>query len=297
MRCSYCVPHGEFSALKEKAKMNSAELLAIAGIFIEKGIKKIRLTGGEPLIRKDFREILKQLSTKNIELALSTNGLLLDQFIGDLKTAGLKKINISLDTLDAESFRQITETGKLGRVLKNIELCLAEDFEVKINAVALKGINEQEVIQLAQMTIEKPLSVRFIEFMPFEKNDWKLSGVLTLKEMLDLLQSAFDLTKMEDAKNDTDKKYKIKGAKGNIGIISTITQPFCEGCNRLRLTSDGKIKNCLFGREELDLLSEYRKGGDVSALIDQSLAGKHEKTGGLNLLDQSAGRSMISIGG
>lgn len=297
MQCQYCVPHGDFKAISENAKMNSEELLAIAGKFIERGIKKIRLTGGEPLLRKDFREILQKLSQKNVELAISTNGLLLHQFADDLWQAGLKKVNISLDSLNADAFKQITVTGKLDQVLKNIELCLEKGFEIKINAVAIKGVNEEELIQLARLTLNQSLTVRFIEFMPFHKNEWKISNLIGLKEILALLQSEFQLEKLEDGSNDTDKKYKIKGAKGSLGIISTITQPFCEGCNRLRLTSDGKIKNCLFGREELDLLGEHRKGDDVGSLIEQSLAAKHARTGGLNLHDQAAARSMVSIGG
>lgn len=297
MRCNYCVPHGDFGPLKGPSEMSREELLSIATVFIEHGIKKIRLTGGEPLLRKDFREIALGLAEKNVELAISTNGLLLHRYFEDLEKAGIRKINISLDSLSPENFKNITESGKLSTVLNNIELSLIRGMEVKINAVALKGVNEKELLKLASLTFDYPLSVRFIEFMPFFKNDWNLEKVLGLEEILVLLGGEFVLHKINDGPHDTDKKYKIEGAKGNIGIISTITQPFCDGCNRLRLTADGKIKNCLFGTTELDLLSALRKGENIAQLIQQSVAEKHRATGGQNLLIGSENRSMISIGG
>lgn len=277
--------------------MKKEEILSIAQVFVEWGIKKIRLTGGEPLLRKDFREIALGLAQKNVALAISTNGLLLHQYLDDLEKSGIQKVNISLDSLSAESFKNITESGKLSTVLNNMELCLKRGMEVKINAVALKGVNENELLKLASLTLDYPLSVRFIEFMPFFKNEWNLEKVFGLDEILLLLKKEFVLQKLKDGQHDTDKKYKIEGAKGNIGIISTITQPFCQGCNRLRLTADGKIKNCLFGTTELDLLSALRKGEDIAKIIQQSVAEKHQKTGGQNLLLGSENRSMISIGG
>jgi cyclic pyranopterin phosphate synthase len=297
MRCNYCVPHGDFAALKGGLEMKKEEFLSIAQVFVEWGIKKIRLTGGEPLLRKDFREIALGLAQKNVALAISTNGLLLHQYLDDLEKSGIQKVNISLDSLSAESFKNITESGKLSTVLNNMELCLKRGMEVKINAVALKGVNENELLKLASLTLDYPLSVRFIEFMPFFKNEWNLEKVFGLDEILLLLKKEFVLQKLKDGQHDTDKKYKIEGAKGNIGIISTITQPFCQGCNRLRLTADGKIKNCLFGTTELDLLSALRKGEDIAKIIQQSVAEKHQKTGGQNLLLGSENRSMISIGG
>jgi cyclic pyranopterin phosphate synthase len=282
MRCNYCVPHGDFAALKGGLEMKKEEILSIAQVFVEWGIKKIRLTGGEPLLRKDFREIALGLAQKNVALAISTNGLLLHQYLDDLEKSGIQKVNISLDSLSAESFKNITESGKLSTVLNNMELCLKRGMEVKINAVALKGVNENELLKLASLTLDYPLSVRFIEFMPFFKNEWNLEKVFGLDEILLLLKKEFVLQKLKD---------------GNIGIISTITQPFCQGCNRLRLTADGKIKNCLFGTTELDLLSALRKGEDIAKIIQQSVAEKHQKTGGQNLLLGSENRSMISIGG
>jgi molybdenum cofactor biosynthesis protein A len=297
MRCNYCVPHGDFGQLKESTKMNAKELLAIASLFVENGIKKIRLTGGEPLLRKDFREIAVGLSEKNVELAISTNGLLLHHYLDDFEKIGLKKINISLDTLSPEAFKNITASGKLSTVVSNIDLCLERGFDVKINVVALKGVNEKDLLQLAAITIDKPLSVRFIEFMPFHQNEWDISKVLGMEEIIKLLEQEYELLKLEDENNDTDKKYRIIGAKGKLGIISTITQPFCDGCNRLRLTADGKMKNCLFGTKELDLLTALRKGQNVEKLILESVLEKHQFTGGLNLMDESTNRSMIAIGG
>ncbi len=297
MRCNYCVPHGDFRQLKESTKMSAKELLTIASLFVENGIKKIRLTGGEPLLRKDFREIAVGLSKKNVELAISTNGLLLHHYLDDFEKIGLKKINISLDTLSPEAFKNITASGKLSTVVNNIDLCLERGFDVKINVVALKGVNEKDLLQLAAITLDKPLSVRFIEFMPFHQNEWDISKVLGMEEIIKLLEQKYDLVKLEDENNDTDKKYRITGAKGNLGIISTITQPFCDGCNRLRLTADGKMKNCLFGTKELDLLGAMRKGQNLEKLILESVLEKYRFTGGLNLMDESTNRSMIAIGG
>jgi len=297
MRCTYCVPHNDFGTKSVSKNMDAEEIFALASIFVQSGIKKIRLTGGEPLLRKDFNQILQKLSTLKIELAISTNGLLLHQHIDHLKTAGVKKINISLDTLSPQNFKEITQTDKFNRVLNNIEYCIEKKFDVKLNVVALKNTNEKELVALAALTRKKALSVRFIEFMPFHNNSWEMEKVLSMKEILELLQKEFMIDKIHDHKNDTDTKFKIKDSLGAIGIIPTITKPFCSGCNRLRLTADGKIKNCLFSNDEIDLLKALRNNENLEELLDLSLSLKHEKTGGQQFNGQVKNRTMISIGG
>jgi cyclic pyranopterin phosphate synthase len=277
--------------------MKPHEIYGISKIFCDLGIKKIRLTGGEPLMRKDFPEIAGMLSELPVELALTTNGLLLDRYSKCLKEYGLININISLDALEAEAFREITRSGDLDKVIKQIRLLSESGFIVKVNVVVMKGVNERYLIDFSRLSIGLPLEVRFIEFMPFDRNRWTPDYVTGYREMLEEIEKEFKLEKIEDKQNDTTKKFRIEGSAGTIGFISTVTAPFCEGCNRIRITADGKIKNCLFSRGEDDLLSLFRKGEDITETILKSIAEKEERLGGRERPDSNGNRSMIRIGG
>ncbi len=248
-------------------------------------------------MRKDFPEIAGMLSELPVELALTTNGLLLDRYSKCLKEYGLININISLDALEAEAFREITRSGDLDKVIKQIRLLSESGFIVKVNVVVMKGVNERYLIDFSRLSIGLPLEVRFIEFMPFDRNRWTPDYVTGYREMLEEIEKEFKLEKIEDKQNDTTKKFRIEGSAGTIGFISTVTAPFCEGCNRIRITADGKIKNCLFSRGEDDLLSLFRKGEDITETILKSIAEKEERLGGRERPDSNGNRSMIRIGG
>ena len=303
-RCFYCMPDEKINFYPNSKLMSADELLNIAKIFVSLGVKKIRLTGGEPLIRKDAREIIARLSNLPIELAITSNGYLIDEYLDLFHEAGLKSVNISLDTLDAEKFHAITKRNYLKKVLSNIKLFIDNGFHVKINMVALKGVNLHEIKDFVQWTKNERIHVRFIEFMPFNGNSWDFSKIVSYKEVLNIVEENFEFDRIQDAKNDTAKNYRLKGGKGTFAVISSITDSFCNTCNRIRLTADGKIKNCLFSNSELDLLSSYRKGDDIEELIFKNIESKFAERGGFSDFkelkeekDFGKGRCMFAIGG
>lgn len=284
--------------------MSQEEILTLAETFVSLGVKKIRLTGGEPLVRKEFPEILAGIAKLPVEQTITTNGILIHKHIQNLKNAGVRSVNVSLDTLNKEKFKQLTRRDQFDQVWDNILLLLQEGFRVKINAVALHGFIEEEICDFIRVTEKLPLHVRFIEFMPFAGNHWSSQQVVTAAQMLDLAKKEFEVVKLEDKKHDTAKKYQVPGFQGTFAFITTMSAHFCGDCNRMRLTADGKIKNCLFGKEELDLLGALRKGDEVESLIRLSVSRKHAALGGQFSSDylkadpdKIDNRSMISIGG
>ena len=306
LRCFYCMP-AEGILLRPRAEfMTTEEVVKMAKIFVSLGVKKIRLTGGEPLVRKDAREIITELSKLPIELAISTNGILVDEYIDTFKSCGLKSINVSLDSLKEEKFNSITRRNDFDKVISNIDLLLKNKFHVKINTVVIKGVNDDEICDLVEWTKDKNVHVRFIEFMPFEGNKWDWSKGISFKEIMTKMENRYgaDVMKLEDGKNDTAKNYAIRNHIGTFAVISSVTNPFCDTCNRMRLTADGKIKNCLFSGSETDLLSAMRKGEDIVPLILESIWNKKKVRGGMNTFEDLSNpdlnqknRSMISIGG
>jgi len=303
-RCSYCMPVEEMEWMPQSKLMSKDEILTLAETFVSIGVKKIRLTGGEPLVRKEFPEILERLSVFPVELTLTTNGVLIHKHIETLKRTGVRSINVSLDTLNREKFKQLTRRDQFDLVWGNILLLLQEGFRVKVNAVALHGMIEDEICDFIQVTEKLPLHVRFIEFMPFAGNHWQSKQVVTAAQMLEIAKGKFQIIKLEDKKHDTAKKYQVPGFAGTFAFITTMSEHFCGDCNRIRLTADGKIKNCLFGKEELDLLGALRKGEDVESLIRLSISRKHQALGGQFTADylkadpgKIDNRSMINIGG
>jgi cyclic pyranopterin phosphate synthase len=287
--------------------MTFEEIYSIAKTFVKHGVTKIRLTGGEPLVRKDVAIILKKLSTLPVELAISTNAVTVDRFIDTLKSCGIKNINVSLDSLNAEKFNQITRRNDFEKVYSNIQLLINEGFKVKLNAVLMKNFNDNEIIDFIKLTKELPIAVRFIEFMPFDGNKWNKDKMVSYAEVMDYVHAAFDekeILRIKDAPNDTSKNYKIEGYKGSFAIISSVTNPFCDSCNRLRLTANGRIKNCLFSASESDLLTPLREGKDIESIIQKAVEAKFKVRGGMDTLEKleepklhSQNRSMITIGG
>lgn len=304
LRCFYCMPEEDYAFMPNKQLMQKDEIIAMATLFVQQGVKKIRLTGGEPLVRKDAAEIIQALSKLGVELTITTNATRIHLFIDDLKNAGIKSINISLDTLKREKFQLLTRRDQFGIVKDNIDLLLKNGFRVKVNMVVVKGMNEMEILDFIEWTKNTSLQIRLIEFMPFDGNKWNSDKLVTLHEMLELIGSQYNISATENEPNDTSKPYKIEGHKGSFAIISTMSSPFCNTCNRIRLTADGKIKNCLFTSSETDLLTPLREGADILPLIKNSIASKHKELGGqfskdFEKIDTSElhNRSMIAIGG
>jgi len=284
--------------------MQTAEIDEIATVFVNLGVKKIRLTGGEPLVRKDAKEIINCLAKYPVELTLTTNGARVHEFISDFKTAGIASVNVSLDTLNKQKFQSITQRNTFDKVWDNIHRLVDEGFHVKVNAVIMKGVNDEEILDFVEWTRLLPIHIRFIEFMPFTGNQWDNHKVFSYKEILDLVSDKYSFIKMKDGQNETAKKFKLFGHEGTFAVISTMSAPFCSGCNRMRLTADGKMKNCLFSNGEVDILGPLRRGEDIIPLIKTCLADKKEALGGqfttnLEQIDTSkiSNRSMINIGG
>lgn len=284
--------------------MRADEIFQIAKVFVREGVKKIRLTGGEPLVRNDAKQILESLSTLPVELAITTNGYLAGEFKNVLKKCGIHSVNISLDSLDKNLFRQITQRDHFETVFRNILDFTKSGFHVKVNAVLMKGVNDHELEDFIELTRNYPLHIRFIEYMPFSGNKWDAEKVLSHQEALDRISASFDYVKLLDGPHDTAKKFKVIGHEGTFALISTMTEPFCGNCNRLRLTADGKMKNCLFSKGETDLLSALRTGEDILPLIRENVLRKEKERGGQLLnLDQMdkvksiENRSMVRIGG
>lgn len=306
-RCTYCMPADGILLSPKSHIMTKDEIFGIAKVFVDHGVTKIRLTGGEPLVRKDFLDIIEQLSTLNVELAISSNGVLLDKYLDDFKRLNIKKLNISLDTLNKEQFKRITRRDEYNRVFKNIKRCIDEGFQVKLNYVAKKEDNLSEIIDFIELTREWPVEVRFIEFMPFDGNTWDKNQLISLNDVLQLAKETYGekhILKTVDEKNDTTKHYKVEGFKGVFGVISTVTKPFCDSCNRLRLTANGQLKNCLFSEEENDLLTQYRAGKDIAPVISTAVKLKAKIRGGMDSQDKfenpdlnQKNRTMIQIGG
>jgi cyclic pyranopterin phosphate synthase len=298
------MPQEEMEWMPQSKLMSKEEILTLAETFIGLGVKKIRLTGGEPLVRKEFPEILERLADFPVELTLTTNGVLIHKHIEVLKKACVRSVNVSLDTLNREKFLKLTRRDQFDLVWENMLLLLREGFRVKVNAVALHGLIEEEICDFVAMTEKLPIHMRFIEFMPFAGNHWQSKKVVTAAQMLDLVKEKYEIVKLEDKKHDTAKKYKVPGFEGTFAFITTMSENFCAGCNRIRLTADGKIKNCLFGKEELDLLGALRRGEDVEEIIRLSISRKHKALGGQFDPDYLKAnpeaienRSMIKIGG
>jgi len=307
LRCSYCMPLDGVQITPSSKLMNASEIYEISKIFVSHGVNKIRLTGGEPSVRKDFPDILKRLSNLPVKLSLTTNAVTIDRYLPLLKSSKTKSINISLDTLDSARFKKITFRDYFKRVFNNIHLLIKSGYQIKINVVLIKGINDDEILDFIEFTKSNSVAVRFIEFMPFDGNQWNREKTVSYEEIMQNISSVYkpqEILRIIDDPNDTSKNYKIDGFNGSFGIISTVTNPFCDTCNRLRLTANGHLKNCLFSKKEQDLLTAFRNKKDLEPIIRKAVLGKKAVRAGMetpekfeDIHQHEQNRSMIKIGG
>ena len=307
LKCTYCMPEEGIPLSPRNHLMSYEEIYTIAKTFVKHGVTKIRLTGGEPLIRKDIHVILKKLSSLGVELSITTNAVLVHKYIDALKDSGIKSINVSLDTLNREKFSQITRRNEFERVYQNILLLIREGFQVKINSVLIKDFNEDEIIDFIELTKKHPITIRFIEFMPFNGNKWDMSKLVSYAQVMDLAHAKYSkglIQRLHDAPNDTSKNYKVMGYQGSFSVISSVTNPFCDSCNRIRLTANGRLKNCLFSDGEEDLLTPLRNGKEIEPMIYKLIQGKKKIRNGMETIESfqepeshNQNRSMIAIGG
>jgi len=297
----------------EDKLLNSEELIRAIECFVSLGVKKVRLTGGEPTLRKDIVQLASRITQLGISnLGLTTNGILLNRLGLSLRQAGVNCLNISLDTLDSTRFEQITKRPGHSKVVSGIANCLNLGFDkIKINCVVKRGVNDDELPAFVQWTKTAPIEVRFLEYMPFGLNGWQLDSVVSYAEMVAMIKRSFpefrEMTTMDDEEadpNPTAKIWHVPGFKGRIGFITAMTDEFCGTCNRLRLTADGNVKACLFGEEEVSLRDAIRKPGstsdDLVEVIAKAVQGKKEKLGGYDspqAIAEGKNRPMILIGG
>ena len=304
LRCIYCMPEDQ-TFRPNPELMQDDEIALLTRLFAGLGFDKIRLTGGEPTVRKNIVEIVRSIaSTPGIEaVSMTTNGILLTKLAQPLAEAGLKRVNVSIDTLDAEKFERLTRWGKLQDVWDGI---LAAEHAgmrpVKLNAVVVKGYNENDVIDLARLTIERPWQVRFIEMMPFAGvTDVQTGQIITAAQIQGRIEAALGpLELSNDGKLDGEARiFRIPGAKGNVGFISSVTAPFCDSCNRARLTADGRLRLCLLRENEVDLLTPLRAGASLEDLRRLILDGIWLKPWGHGLAEGviPLNRVMNEIGG
>ena len=303
-RCNYCMPQECGQHTLRDDLMETDEIVYISKLFVAMGVKRIRFTGGEPLLRKDFDKILWSVSKLPVKLAITTNGLLLKRFLPLFKSSGLRSINVSLDSLQSDKFYSITHRNDFIKVWDNILLSIKSGFKIKLNVVMMKGVNDNEVADFVALTHGLPIHVRFIEFMPFLGNKWDSHKVVPSEDILNTVAEKFEFTKLTDHPNSTAKVYQANGHEGTFGIITTVTNSFCNSCNRLRLTAAGKLRNCLFAKGETDLLSSLREGKCINKLIQSSITSKEYQRGGLSDFSTFKGshlngptQSMVKIGG
>ncbi|HKU77224.1 MAG TPA: GTP 3',8-cyclase MoaA [Pyrinomonadaceae bacterium] len=275
-RCFYCLPHGEPPIAPKEQMLSYEEIDYVCEIFVSLGIEKLRLTGGEPMLRRDIETIIRKLtrlkSSGLRDLALTTNGYYLPDRAQSLKDAGLDRVTISLDSLKRDVFKRMTGVDVLDKVLAGIDAAKKAGLEpIKINAVIVRGHNEDEVADFAAFAREYDVKMRFIEFMPLDSgHEWSREDVVSGKEIRERISERFPLVRVEVARgSDTSSRYRFAdGAPGEVGIIAPVTEPFCGACSRIRLTADGQIRTCLFSTVEHSLRDVVRSGASRDEIVE-----------------------------
>jgi cyclic pyranopterin phosphate synthase len=306
-RCFYCLPHGEPPIAPKEQMLSYEEIEFLGEIFVSLGIEKIRLTGGEPMMRRDIETIIRKLSAlkpRLHDLALTTNGYFLPERARELKEAGLDRVTISLDSLKPEKFKRTTGVDVLARVLRGIEAAISARLSpVKVNAVIVRGHNDDEVADFAAFAREHGVQMRFIEFMPLDSgHDWSRADVVAGREIFRLIDERFPLVPLETGRgSETSERYLFADhAPGEIGIIAPVTEPFCGACSRIRLTADGQLRTCLFSTVEHSVRDVLRSGATRAEIIEyiESVVMKKEPRHYINDPEfTQPARTMSFIGG
>lgn len=304
LRCVYCMPEDMIFRPKHEL-MQDDELLTLVRVFADLGFHKYRLTGGEPTVRQNVVDIVRGIAQTPgvVDISMTTNGILLDKLAQPLKDAGLQRVNVSIDTIDPERFHKITRWGSIDDIWRGIEAAERAGLTpIKLNAVVVRGFNERDVTDLAKLTLDHDWQVRFIEMMPFgDVATFARSQIVTDEEIRERIEADFmPLELLDDGRLDGEARlYRFPGAKGTVGFISSVTQPFCASCNRARLTADGLLRLCLLRDKEVDLLTPLRAGATEAALKAIILDGIWHKPWGHGLANEviPVNRVMSQIGG
>ncbi|XP_054791015.1 GTP 3',8-cyclase, mitochondrial-like isoform X1 [Prosopis cineraria] len=304
LRCQYCMPEEGVELTSSPKLLTRTEIMRLANLFVSSGVNKIRLTGGEPTVRKDIEDICWDLSSlKGLKtLAMTTNGIALARKLPKLKECGLTSVNISLDTLVPAKFEFMTRRKGHEKVMSSVNTAVDLGYNpVKVNCVVMRGFNDDEICDFVELTRGKPINVRFIEFMPFDGNVWNVKKLVPYSEMLDIVGKRFiGLKRLQDHPTDTAKNFTIDGHQGTVSFITSMTEHFCAGCNRLRLLADGNLKVCLFGPSEVSLRDPLRQGAEdheLREIIGAAVKRKKASHAGMFDIAKTANRPMIHIGG
>ena len=304
LRCLYCMPEKGVDLTENSKILKTDEILRLVNIFSQAGVNKIRLTGGEPTINKDIIDICKGIkSNDNIKtLAMTTNGIVLSKMLPKLQDAGLDALNISLDTLVPSKYEFMTRRKGHNLVMNSITKAIDLGYDpVKVNCVVMRNQNEDEIVDFVNLTKDKPINIRFIEYMPFDDNEWNSKKMVSFFEMKDIIHNNFEpMQRVKDPKTETAKNFQIPGHTGSVSFITSMTNNFCGGCNRTRLLADGNYKVCLFDNREISLRDAMRNGlsdNDILEIINDAVLNKKEKHGGMFNIQKMKNRPMITIGG
>lgn len=301
-RCQYCMPEEGLDWLKREELLSFEEITRITKILVENyGINSVRLTGGEPTLRANLSDLISMLSELPIEIALTTNGISLDKNAHNFRSAGLHRVNISIDSLKAERFKEITLRDDMKKVITGIEASIEAGLSpVKINVVVMRGINDDEIIEFAKFGRERGVIVRFIEFMPLDADEkWSTLSVVSLDEIFSTINSVYPLEVVKRS-NAPASRFRYVDGQGEIGIVASVTQKFCDTCDRIRITADGQFRNCLFSNEEFDLKEALRSESsdkEICELLEMAVSAKREGHGIGNVDFIRPARSMSQIGG
>jgi len=304
LRCVYCMPAEGIDFRPREELLADDELVLLVKVAAELGVTRVRLTGGEPTVRPGVVDLVRQIAAiPGIEdVAMTTNGLLLEYLAKPMAEAGLRRVNVSLDTMDPEKFFRITRGGRVEKVLAGIAAAEAAGLRpIKLNSVVVRTFNEDDVVPLAALTLERPWEIRFIEMMPFGSvGDFAEAGVVKSEETMARIEAAIGrLQPVDLSGNDPARTYRLPGAAGTLGFISPVSQPFCANCGRLRLTADGRLRLCLLRDDEADLLTPLRAGASYPEITEIFRAAAYRRPFGHALAEKMfpQARVMIQIGG
>jgi GTP 3',8-cyclase len=285
LRCTYCMPAEGVDWISKAMHLTSDELKRVVGILCELGIEEIRLTGGEPLLHPEILEIvnvLNELPTKP-EISMTTNATRLDKLASELKSAGLKRLNISLDTLNSNTFQELTRRDGFDETMAGIKAAKEAGFPIKINSVLMRNINDHEAVDLLDWAIENNFELRFIEQMPLDaQHAWDKKLMVSQEEIFTALSKKYVLERLTDRGSDPAELFAIAGETVKVGIIASVSAPFCKNCDRLRLTSDGQLRNCLFATDESDLRIPLRNNAsddELKEIIQKNVLQKKQGHG------------------
>lgn len=303
LRCQYCMPEEGVPLTPGDQLLRTDEIVRLAKHFVRNGVRKIRLTGGEPTLRKDLLDIVGALSKlEGLEqVSMTSNGVTLSRTLPQLVQAGLGQVNISLDTLHEKKYGFLSRRNGFHKVWKCLEMAEQYFDPVKINCVVMRGLNDDELCDFVGLTENRNFDVRFIEYMPFDGNKWNTRKMVPYREIIKTIKERWpSIEKLQDGTNDTSKAYKVSGFRGQFGVISSMSEHFCGTCNRLRITADGNLKVCLHGNAEVSLRDAIRAGmedDELSELIGQAVGRKKKQHAGMQNLAEMSNRPMILIGG